>query len=55
MSDFSAAIAQLAVSLSNARNNESIWRAEGDEAQADLSREHGDSYEAAIAALSALS
>jgi hypothetical protein len=55
MSDVSAAIAQLQVSLDNVRHNEPIWRAEGNKAQADLCRENGDSYEAAIAALSALS
>lgn len=55
MSEVTAAIAQLQSSLEVVRNNEPIWREEGNESQADLCRRNGESYEAAIEVLSASS
>lgn len=45
---YERAIVELELAVFNATNNEPIWRAEGNEAQADSCREHAESCQAAI-------
>lgn len=45
------AIAQLEVSLETAETNAPIWEVDGNTEQAEASRQHAESYRAAIAKL----
>ena len=52
MEDYSSAIAVLEVALANVVNNEPIWRAEGNEAEADLCAVNAVKFRSAIEKLS---